>query len=74
MRSKLPAAVSGRKDVEVALLSEYPVRGLVFEAGESLDTMANLVGNACRRLQVQNAASTVCKRERMRIAFKSSHI
>ena len=41
-----------RKDVEVALLTEYPVKGLVFEAGESLHAMANLVGSACRRLQV----------------------
>lgn len=41
-----------RKDVEVALLAEYPVRGLVFEAGESLVAMAHLVGSACRRLQV----------------------
>lgn len=41
-----------RKDVEVAQLAEYPVRGLVFEAGESLTAMAYLVGAACRRLQV----------------------
>ena len=36
----------------MAQLSEYPVRGLVFEAGESLMTMAHLVGSACQRLQV----------------------
>ena len=47
-----------RKDVEVALLAEYPVKGLVFEAGESLTAMANLVGSACRRLQVSLPSST----------------
>ena len=36
----------------MAQLSEYPVRGLVFEAGESLTAMAHLVGSACQRLQV----------------------
>lgn len=41
-----------RKDVEVALLSDYPVKGLVFEAGESLTATAHLVGAACKRLQV----------------------
>ena len=45
-----------RRDVEVAQLMEYPVRGLVFEAGESLTAMAELVGAACKRLQVQHAA------------------
>jgi len=43
-----------RKDVEVALLSDYPVKGLVFEAGESLTAMATLVGAACKRLQDAN--------------------
>jgi hypothetical protein len=49
-----------RKDVEVALLSEYPVRGLVFEAGESLTAMANLVGAACKRLQASHPSSLIC--------------
>lgn len=44
-----------RKDVEVALLCDYPVKGLVFEAGESLTATANLVGAACKRLQVGDA-------------------
>ena len=43
-----------RKDVEVALLSDYPVKGLVFEAGESLTAMATLVGAACKRLQARS--------------------
>jgi GDP-L-galactose phosphorylase len=49
----LPNAVR-RKDVEVAQLAEYPVRGLVFEAGETLTAMAELVGAACKRLQEAN--------------------
>lgn len=44
-----------RKDVEVALLSDYPIRGLVFEAGESFTAMANLVGAACKRLQARSS-------------------
>lgn len=48
----LPNAVR-RKDVEVAQLAEYPVRGLVFEAGGTLTAMAELVGAACKRLQVR---------------------
>lgn len=43
-----------RKDVEVALLCDYPVKGLVFEAGESLTATASLVGAACQRLQVMH--------------------
>ncbi len=45
-----------RKDVEVALLCDYPVKGLVFEAGESLTATASLVGAACRRLQARRSS------------------
>ena len=38
----------------MAKLAHYPVRGLVFEASEGLEAMAQLVGAACRCLQAAN--------------------
>ncbi|KAK9810352.1 hypothetical protein WJX72_009291 [[Myrmecia] bisecta] len=43
-----------RGEVRISQLAEYPVRGLVFEAGSSLAEMADVVGEACQRLQKAN--------------------
>ncbi|EFN58342.1 hypothetical protein CHLNCDRAFT_57139 [Chlorella variabilis] len=40
--------------VRVDQLREYPVRSLVFEAGDSLREVAELVGTACQRLTAAN--------------------
>mmetsp|Transcript_7457 Transcript_7457/g.45832 ORF Transcript_7457/g.45832 Transcript_7457/m.45832 type:complete len:435 (-) Transcript_7457:1991-3295(-) len=40
--------------VLVSKLASYPVRGLVFEVGDSLSAMAELVGNFCMQLQTMN--------------------
>lgn len=40
--------------VRVEQLREYPVRSLVFEAGDSLQEAAELVGTACERLTAAN--------------------
>ena len=40
--------------VRVEQLREYPVRSLVFEAGDSLREVADLVGAACQRLTAAN--------------------
>lgn len=40
--------------VLVSKLANYPVRGLVFEVGDSLSAMAELVGNFCMQLQTMN--------------------
>lgn len=40
--------------VRVEQLAEYPVRTLVFEAGDSLQELAELVGTACQRLTAAN--------------------
>lgn len=40
--------------VRVERLLEYPVRTLVFEAGESLRELADMVGTACQRLTAAN--------------------
>lgn len=40
--------------VLVSKLANYPVRGLVFEVGDSLTAMAELVGNFCLQLQAMN--------------------
>ncbi|PSC69751.1 GDP-L-galactose phosphorylase 1 [Micractinium conductrix] len=40
--------------VRVERLLEYPVRTLVFEAGDSLAELAQLVGTACQRLTAAN--------------------
>lgn len=61
-----------RKDVEVALLSDYPVKGLVFEAGESLNATARLVGAACRRLQVLPWAKKTLASDNIGLAMPSS--
>jgi GDP-L-galactose phosphorylase len=40
--------------MRICRLAEYPVRGLVFEAGNSLAEVATAVGNACQRLTANN--------------------
>lgn len=40
--------------IVVSKLSQYPVRGLVFEVGDSLSAMAELVGRFCMQLQSIN--------------------
>ncbi len=40
--------------MSITQLAEYPVRALVFEAGDSLSAMAELVGAACMRLTERN--------------------
>ena len=44
------------KDVRVFQLTEYPVRGLVFECGQNLPDMADFVAEVCVRLQEANVA------------------
>ena len=51
------AALTGLKrkwGVRVAELNGYPVRGLVFEAGECLAELAAVVSGACIRLTAAN--------------------
>jgi GDP-L-galactose phosphorylase len=43
-----------RPGVSIEQLAEYPVRGLVFEAGDSLEELAELVGTACQALSSAN--------------------
>jgi len=45
---------SRNQRVQIFQLSNYPVRGLVFEAGSSLNELATLVGTACERLTANN--------------------
>ena len=44
----------GKRGVTVGQLVGYPVRGLVFEAGDSLAELATMVGEACQRLTTKN--------------------
>lgn len=48
-----------RRDVSVATLEEYPVKGLVFEASAALPQMAELLGAACERLAAANVPHNV---------------
>jgi hypothetical protein len=43
-----------RRGVHIAALSHYPVRGLVFEAGDALADLAAVVGGVCARLAAAN--------------------
>jgi GDP-L-galactose phosphorylase len=43
-----------KRGVRVCRLTGYPVRGLVFEAGDSLAELATMVGRACERLTAAN--------------------
>lgn len=44
----------GKNDVKIFELVGYPVKGLVYEAGESLSELARAVGIACQRLTAKN--------------------
>jgi GDP-L-galactose phosphorylase len=45
----------GEKDApKILCLKDYPVRSLVFEAGNSLKQMADVIGSACERLSAAN--------------------
>ena len=43
-----------RRGVHISALAQYPVRGLVFEAGDALADLAAVVGGACARLTAAN--------------------
>lgn len=45
--------------VKVSKLMNYPVRGLVFEGGNSLSDLANVVSSACIWLQDNNVPYNV---------------
>ncbi|GAB4813334.1 hypothetical protein N2152v2_000380 [Parachlorella kessleri] len=49
-----PRAGTPRRAVSIQQLLEYPVRTLVFEAGDSLEELADVVGRACQRLTAAN--------------------
>eukprot|EP00246_Nothoceros_aenigmaticus_P015872 TRINITY_DN686_c0_g1_i1.p1 TRINITY_DN686_c0_g1~~TRINITY_DN686_c0_g1_i1.p1 ORF type:complete len:244 (+),score=48.23 TRINITY_DN686_c0_g1_i1:151-882(+) len=52
---RIPALLRRRKrTVKISQLSNYPVRGLVFELGESLEDLANIVAKCCMELQARN--------------------
>ena len=42
------------KGMRIYQLADYPVRGLVYEAGDSLEEVADAVGQACQRLTSEN--------------------
>ncbi|BDA41606.1 GDP-D-glucose phosphorylase 1 [Coccomyxa sp. Obi] len=42
------------RGVHVAMLTDYPVCGLVFEASDSIDELSLVVGEACQRLSAAN--------------------
>lgn len=50
---------STHRNVRVCKITGYPVRGLVFEAGDSLREMANMIGVACQRLTACNIPHNV---------------
>lgn len=43
-----------RRGVHISALAQYPVRGLVFEAGDALADLAAVVGDAVARLTAAN--------------------
>ncbi|XP_020194553.1 GDP-L-galactose phosphorylase 2 isoform X1 [Aegilops tauschii subsp. strangulata] len=57
---RIPLAEGGIKSgVKVSKLMNYPVRGLVFEEGNTLNDLANLVSSACIWLQDNNVPYNV---------------
>ncbi|GJM87827.1 hypothetical protein PR202_ga03821 [Eleusine coracana subsp. coracana] len=57
---KIPLAEDTMKSgVNVSKLINYPVRGLVFEGGNTLNDLANVVSNACIWLQDNNVPYNV---------------
>ena len=43
-----------KRGVKIQQLMDYAVRGMVFEAGDSLEELAQVVGTACQRLTAHN--------------------
>lgn len=58
-----------RRDVSIATIEEYPVKGLVFEAGAALPEMAELIGKACHRLAAANVPHNLFVVDRGQRAF-----
>jgi len=57
---KIPLSEDTMKNgVTVSKLINYPVRGLVFEGGNTLEDLANVVSNACIWLQDNNVPYNV---------------
>lgn len=57
---KIPLAEDNMKSgVNVSKLINYPVRGLVFEGGNTLNDLANVVSRACIWLQDNNVPYNV---------------
>lgn len=57
---RIPLAEGGIKSgVKVSKLMNYPVRGLVFEEGNTLNDLANVVSSACIWLQDNNVPCNV---------------
>jgi GDP-L-galactose phosphorylase len=57
---KIPLAGDSMKSgVNVSKLINYPVRGLVFEGGNTLNDLANVVSSACIWLQDNNVPYNV---------------
>jgi hypothetical protein len=57
---RIPLAEGGKKSgVKVSKLMNYPVRGLVFEEGNSLNDLADVVSSACVWLQDNNVPYNV---------------
>ena len=57
---RIPLAEGGIKSgVKVSKLMNYPVRGLVFEEGNPLNDLANVVSSACIWLQDNNVPCNV---------------
>ena len=54
--TRLPAHVfpRNRHGIKVTRITDYPVRSLCFERGDGFDSLAEMVGTACERLQRRN--------------------
>ena len=48
------ASKGGLSHINIHKLADYPVKGLVFEAGDSMEEMASLIGGLCQRLALKN--------------------
>ena len=54
MTARIPGIKRKNVGITVSTLVDFPVRGLVFEAGSSLVELADAVGQACMKLQDRN--------------------